>query len=151
MPFTQKNLFISTNVLYFSINIDSILTFNIVYQLPLCSNVIRCFSGIELKLFCEEFLRKIEENCRDLPDNEQKLTMVRNKVLDKMKRTHRRERLSSRGSVCSIDSRTSSRTRLRSKEDDSDNDRATKQIKQQTIFKSSGNLSKLPARVSHQP
>ena len=59
----------------------------------------------------EEFLKRIEENCRDLPDNEQKLTMVRNKVLDKMKRTLRRERLSSSGSVSSLGSRTSSRTR----------------------------------------
>jgi hypothetical protein len=98
-----------------------------------------------------EFLKRIEENCANLSDKDEKLTMVRNKVLDKMKRTHRRERLSSRGSVCSIDSRTSSRTRLRSKEDDSENDRATKQIKQQSLSKPVRQQSRLPAPVSHQP
>ena len=98
-----------------------------------------------------EFLKRIEENCADLPDKDEKLTMVRNKVLDKMKRTHRRERLSSRGSVCSIDSRTSSRTSLRSKEEDSENERATKQIKHQSLSKPAGLQSRLPAPVSQQP
>ena len=97
----------------------------------------------------EEFLKRIEENCRDLPDNEQKLTMVRNKVLDKMKRTLRRERLSSSGSVSSLGSRTSSRTRLRSKEEDPENEPAPKHSKHQPAAKPSVQLSRLPGPVQN--
>jgi hypothetical protein len=99
----------------------------------------------------EEFLKRIEENCRDLTDNEQKLTMVRNKVLDKMKRTLRRERLSSSGSVSSLGSRTSSRTRLRSKDEDPEIEPAPKHSKPQPDSKPSGQLSRLPGPVLHNP
>ena len=43
-----------------------------------------------------DFLRRIEEDCGDVPDKDKKLNMVRNKVLDKMKRTMGREKLCSR-------------------------------------------------------
>ena len=36
------------------------------------------------------FLKKIEEECADFPDKDAKLSLVRNKVLEKMKRTVRR-------------------------------------------------------------
>ena len=36
-----------------------------------------------------DFLKSIEEHCADIPDKEAKLTLVRNKVLEKMKRTVR--------------------------------------------------------------
>ena len=97
-----------------------------------------------------EFLKRIEESCGDLPDKEKKLTMVRNKVLDKLKRTLRRERLSSRGSVSSLDSRTSSRTRLRSKDDETDSEQVAKQSKQQAPLKTASSQSKLPTSVSSQ-
>ena len=58
-----------------------------------------------------DFLKIIEDNCENVPDKEEKLSMVRNKVLDKMKRTLRRERRLSHGSVSSVDSRTRSKTR----------------------------------------
>ena len=63
-----------------------------------------------------DFLKRIEEQCNDKPDMEAKLTTVRNKVLEKMKRTVRRERrLSTSGSVSSVGSmRSASRTRRRS-------------------------------------
>ena len=40
----------------------------------------------------DDFLKRIEESCVEVPDKEQKLTVVKNKVLEKMKRTLRRER-----------------------------------------------------------
>ena len=62
-----------------------------------------------------EFIKQIEKHCTDIPGNEVKLKMVKNKVLEKMKRTVRRERtLSSGGTLYSECSRSSSRTRLRS-------------------------------------
>ena len=74
-----------------------------------------------------EFLRKIEDHCKDIPDKEAKLSIVRNKVLEKMKRTVRRDRrLSTSGSVCSessmpgsrAGSRAGSRTRQRSEDNE---------------------------------
>ena len=86
-----------------------------------------------------DFLKKIEESCADLPDKEQKLTIVKNKVLDKMKRTLRRERLSSKGSMSSLCSLTSSKTRLRS--NDSDNENSAKVVKTKVW----NSISRLPA------
>ena len=94
-----------------------------------------------------ELLKRIEESSGDLPDKEKKLTMVRNKVLDKLKRTLRRERLSSRGSVSSLDSRTSSRTRLRSKDDETESERVAKQSKHQASLKPAKSQSSLPTSV----
>ena len=37
----------------------------------------------------DEFLKRIEENCEEVPDKEQKLSDVKNKVLEKMKKTLR--------------------------------------------------------------
>ena len=88
-----------------------------------------------------EFLKKIEESCGDVPDKDVKLSIVKNKVLDKMKRTLRRERLSSRGSMSSLYSRTSSKTRRRSKDSDSENENNAKLVKQQ-VDKS---ISRIPA------
>ena len=74
-----------------------------------------------------EFLKRIEENCGDIPDKSEKLDVIRNKVLEKMKRTLRRERsFSTSGSVCSISSRSSSKTRLRSEGDEAENETAPK-------------------------
>ena len=53
-----------------------------------------------------DFLKRIEENCADVPDNAVKLGVIRNKVLDKMRSP------SISGSMCS---RSSSKTRPRSK------------------------------------
>ena len=62
-----------------------------------------------------EFLKRIEDNCADIPDKEEKLSLMKNKVLEKMKRTVRRERrLSVGGSVCSGSIRSGGRTRQRS-------------------------------------
>ena len=88
-----------------------------------------------------DFLKKIEESCADLPDKEQKLSIVKNKVLDKMKRTLRRERLSSKGSMSSLCSLTSSKTRLRSNDSDSDNESSSKVVKRHE----SNSISRLPA------
>jgi uncharacterized protein (DUF2267 family) len=79
-----------------------------------------------------EFLKRIEEHCGDIPDKEAKLTLVKNKVLEKMKRTVRRERkLSVGGSICSgssmFGSRAGSRTRQRSEGDDQVGELAAKQ------------------------
>ena len=75
-----------------------------------------------------DFLKRVEEYSSDVPDKEAKLTLVRNKVLDKMKRTLRRERtFSSSGSVCSLNSRSSSRTRRRSETEEPENVKAPKQ------------------------
>ena len=95
-----------------------------------------------------DFLRRIEEDCGDVPDKDKKLNMVRNKVLDKMKKTLRRERLSSRGSASSICSRTSSRTRRRSKDEEFENEKAPKLTKQQSLVKPPVQ-SRLPAPVSN--
>ena len=78
-----------------------------------------------------EFLKKIEEHCGDIPDKEAKLSLVRNKVLEKMKRTVRRERkLSASGSICSgssmFGSRAGSRTRQRSESEEFVGDLAPK-------------------------
>ena len=88
----------------------------------------------------KKFLRRIEENSGDVPDKQVKITLVRNKVLEKMKRTLRRERtLSESGSEYSISSRSSSRTRQRSvgEEDDSESvskvSRPSKMVQQSRI------------------
>ena len=88
-----------------------------------------------------DFLKKIQESCADLPDKEQKLTIVKNKVLDKMKRTLRRERLSSKGSMSSLCSLTSSKTRLRSNDSDSGNENSAKVVKTKVL----NSISRLPA------
>ena len=89
----------------------------------------------------KNFLQLIEDNCGDIPDKEAKLTFVRNKVLEKMKRTVRRERrLSIGGSTCSGLSRTESRTRQRSEEDLTTNDESSAKRRP----------SKLPAPVPSQ-
>ena len=60
-------------------------------------------------------MSKKETPCKNMPGNEAKLSLVRNKVLEKMKRTVRRERrLSDCGSVDSFVSRSSCKTRQRS-------------------------------------
>ena len=89
----------------------------------------------------DEFLKRIEESCQDVPDKEVKLTIVRNKVLEKMRRTLMRERLSSRGSMSSLCSKTSSKTRPRSKDSDSDTGKNAKVIKKE----SKKSVSRLPA------
>ena len=78
-----------------------------------------------------EFLKNIEEHCGDIPDKEAKLTLVKNKILEKMKRTVRRERrLSTSGSNCSElslgVSRSGSRTRQRSEDDELEGELASK-------------------------
>ena len=73
-----------------------------------------------------EFLRGIEENCQNIPDKEAKLSAVRNKVLEKMKRTVRRERRLSTGSVSSLGT-TKSESKIRQRsEDESEYDGAQK-------------------------
>ena len=97
-----------------------------------------------------EFLKRIEENCGNFPEKDIKLTMVKNKVLEKMKRTLRRERrLSVSGSVCSINSRSSSKTRKRSETDDLevDNEAASKIIRPSNV-KGAVQQSKLPAPIT---
>ena len=97
-----------------------------------------------------DFLKRIEEHCGDIPDKEAKLTIVRNKVLEKMKRTVRRERrLSGSGSICSgsslFGSRAGSRTRQRSEGDELDGELAAKQSKASEFRK-----SRLPGPASLQ-
>ena len=88
-----------------------------------------------------EFLKRIAVHCTDTPDNAAKLTSVRNKVLEKMKRTVRRERkLSTSGSTFSVSSRSSSITRQRSEEDENDGEQASKHSRQ-----GHDRRSKLPA------
>ena len=59
-----------------------------------------------------EFLKRMEDDCADVPENAEKLGVIRHKVLEKMRRTLRRERSpSTSGSICSI---SSSKTRPRS-------------------------------------
>ena len=89
-----------------------------------------------------EFLRRIKDNCSEVPDNADKLTVIQNKVLDKIKRTLRREiRLSTSGSMCS---KSSSRTRPRSESEEVENEVVSKIIKTSNI-KPPSQLSKLPA------
>ena len=61
-----------------------------------------------------DFMKLIEENCQNIPDKEAKLSSVRNKVLEKMKRTVRRERRLSTGSVSSLGTKSESKIRERS-------------------------------------
>ena len=91
-----------------------------------------------------EFLKRIEDNCVNVPDREEKISMVKDKVLEKMKRTLRRERRLSCGSVGSIDSRTSSKTRNRSYEEDDLAEQVAKHIKQHPGPKPPVPQSRLP-------
>ena len=102
---------------------------------------------VELKAE-NEFLKRIEDNCGEFPDKEEKISMVRNKVLDKMKKTLRRERRLSGGSVGSVDSRSSSKTRCRSDEEDSKVEHTAKHIKHHAGPNPPGLQSKLPGPVS---
>jgi hypothetical protein len=89
-----------------------------------------------------DFLKRIKENCTKVPGNAIKLDGIQNKVLDKMKRTLRRERkLSISGSICSM---SSSKTRPRSENDEVENETVAKAIKSSNL-KPPGQLSKLPA------
>ena len=88
-------------------------------------------------------LKRIEDNCGNIPDKDDKLATIRNKVLEKMKRTLKREkRLSTSGSMCSISSMSSSKTRRRSESEEAENQTAAKQSK---ISSLKTNPSKLPA------
>ena len=78
----------------------------------------------------DEFLKRIEVSCGEVPDKEQKLSDVKNKVLEKMKKTLRRERRRSVGSASSSCSLTSSRTRPRSKDGENEVENASKFFKQ---------------------
>ena len=81
-----------------------------------------------------DFLKKIEDNCGDIPDKDAKLASIRNKVLDKMKRTLKRERrLSTSGSVCSNMSFSSSRTRPRSESENNDDQISAKHSKMSSL------------------
>ena len=104
---------------------------------------------VELKA-ANEFLKEIEDNCGDVPDKEEKISLVRNKVLDKMKRTLRRERRLSYGSVGSVESRTSSKTRYRSNEEDSVAEQIAKHSKLHTALPPNPPAlqSRLPGPVS---
>ena len=96
-----------------------------------------------------DFLKRIKGNCADLPDKDAKLDLVRNKVLEKMKRTLRRERRQSTGgSVSSVDSRSSSRTRQRSDEEESDSEHNPKHSRPIQDSKHLAHQSKLPGPVS---
>ena len=89
-----------------------------------------------------DFLKRIKENCSEVPDNAVKLTVIQNKVLEKMRRTLRRERrLSTSGSVSS---KSSSRTRPRSEGEEVENEVASKVSKTSNI-KPPGQQSRLPA------
>ena len=82
----------------------------------------------------------------DIPDKDAKLAVIQNKVLDKMKRTLKREsRLSTSGSVCSYSSKSSSRTRRRSECEEVESELASK-ISRPSSIKAAG--SKLPAPTS---
>ena len=90
-----------------------------------------------------EFLKKIQENCQDNPETAEKLGLIRNKVLEKLKRTVRRERRQSMsGSTCS---RSSSRTRPRSEGEEMEAEKSSKVPKTSNIKPPSSHLSKLPA------
>ena len=91
-----------------------------------------------------DFLKRIEENCSGVPDNAVKLGIIRNKVLEKMKRTLRRERrLSATGSSSSI---SSSRTRPRSENEELETETAAKIIKVSSLKPpSQSQQSRLPA------
>ena len=90
-----------------------------------------------------DFLKRIEENCADVPDNAAKLGVIRNKVLDKMRRTLRRERSPSiSGSTCS---RSSSKTRPRSEGEELSSDVGAKVLKSSNIKPPSSQQSRLPA------
>ena len=95
------------------------------------------------------FLKNIEEQCAgsEIPDKEAKLSIVRNKVLEKMKRTVRRQSLGGGGSLCSgtslAGSRAGSRTRQRSENDDMEKEPASKVSKSSQERK-----SRLPAPAS---
>ena len=102
---------------------------------------------VELKAE-NEFLKRIEDNCGEFPDKEEKISMVRNKVLEKMKRTLRRERRLSGGSVGSVVSRSSSKTRCRSNEEDSMVEHTAKHSKHHAGPNPPGLQSKLPGPVS---
>ena len=96
------------------------------------------------------FLKKIKDQCADIPDKEAKLSLVRNKVLDKMKRSVIRERrLSVGGSVTSGTtlggSRAGSRTRQRSEGEESIGEVAPKQRRPSLSGKE--RLSRLPGPV----
>ena len=87
----------------------------------------------------------IEEQCVDIPDKDAKISFVKNKVLEKMKRTVRRQSMS--GSVCSgITSRASSRTRQRSEDGLVDKEPAPKLIKATHVL---DRKSRLPAPALH--
>ena len=82
-----------------------------------------------------DFLKIIKDNCGDIKNSKEKLEVIENKVLEKLKRTLNRERsFSSAGSVCS---RSSSRTRQRSDGDDAG--------ASQQVAKQSKTMSRLPA------
>ena len=92
-----------------------------------------------------EFLKRIEDNCGDFPDKDMKLEVIWNKVLEKMKRTLRRERkLSVSGSDCSVTSRSSSKTRPRSESEEVESELAAK-ISRHSNLKPVNQLSKLRA------
>ena len=84
-------------------------------------------------------------------NREEKISMVKDKVLEKMKRTLRRERILSSGSVGSIDSRTSSKTRNRSYEEDYMAEHVAKHIKHHIGPKPPVPQSRLPGPVSSLP
>ena len=89
-----------------------------------------------------EFLKRIEDDCSNNPDSAAKLGEIRNKVLEKMKRTLRRERSPSlSGSVCS---RSSSRTRLRSESEELETQAAAKSLKSSSIKPVQKPQSRLP-------
>ena len=81
----------------------------------------------------DDFLKIIEKSCDEVPDKEQKLKVVRNKVLEKMKKTLRRERGKSIGScsISSVGSITSSKTRPRSKDGETESEKDPKWFKHQ--------------------
>ena len=91
-----------------------------------------------------EFLKRIDDNCADIPDKEENLSLMKNKVLEKMKRTVRRERrLSVGGSVCSGSIRSGSGTRQRSESEEFVGELAPK------VSRSSDRRSRLPAPAQH--
>ena len=79
----------------------------------------------------DDFLRRVKDNCGEIADSDAKLMAIKNKVLDKMKRTLKRERrLSTSGSVHSVDSvnsRSSSKTRRRSVSEETESHQKFKQ------------------------
>ena len=92
-----------------------------------------------------DFLKNLEEQCVDIPDKDAKISFVKNKVLEKMKRTVRRQSMS--GSVCSgITSRASSKTRQRSEDGLVDKEPAPKLIKATHVL---DRKSRLPAPALH--